>query len=354
MVNRIIKIKSFLNKTGIDGILIKGKSNKKYISKLGGSGVKVFITKKDAYIIADARYIEEANKICDGFKIIDHKGEFYTVLNSIVEKENIEKIAIERIHSSIDDYFDIKEKINSEIILLNDELEEIRKIKEDIEIDKIKKACQITDYIFEKVLSKIKEGVSERDISAEIQYLAIKEGASAMSFDTIVASGYRSAMPHGRPTNKKILKGEAIVIDFGIIYEDYMSDMTRTVFIDSVPEKIKNIYNVVLKAQLKSIDFIKEGVAEGEVDSIAREYIKEKGYGKYFGHGLGHGIGMGENELPVLKPNRKGILKNNMVMSVEPGIYIPNIGGVRIEDDVVVKGEKGIPLNKTTKEIIIL
>ncbi len=353
MLNRIEKFRDLIKRLEIDAILIKGKSNKKYIGALSGSGVKVLVTRNNTYEILDSRYVDEARKKTSGFRIIDHKGAYYNTLENIKNKESLQIVGVEGSQTLALEYMSL-ENIFDNVILLGNEIETLRAIKDKEEIERVRKACEVTDKIFSEVIKIIKVGVTEQEIAAEINYLAMKMGASAMSFDTIVASGYRSAMPHGRPTSKKIEYGDAIVIDFGIVLDNYQSDMTRTVFVGEVSEKLREIYNVVLKAHLKAIDAIRPDVLAKDVDKVARDYIKDMGYGEFFGHGLGHGMGMGDGEIPTLNPTSKDILKEGMIMSDEPGIYIPDLGGVRIEDDVAIIGGKGVPLNTTTKELIVL
>ena len=197
--------------------------------------------------------------------------------------------------------------------------------------------------------------MSEYEISALVQYYSIASGAQQMSFDTIVATGERTALPHGRPTSRKVKAHEPIMIDFGIQYQNYQSDMTRMCFIGEPDPKIKEIYDVVLKAQLAGLGAIKAGAKGKDVDKAARDVIEAAGYGEYFNHGLGHGLGIGEDgEGPTLNSKSETVLQEHMMMSCEPGVYVPGVGGVRIEDDVVIIDGIGVPLNKTTKDYIIL
>lgn len=241
-----------------------------------------------------------------------------------------------------------------DITLVTNELGKVRAVKTEEEIALIRKACEITDEIFAEVIAEIKEGMTELEVSALLQYHPLKKGASGMSFEPIVASGTRGAMPHGRPTNKKLKRNEAITIDFGVVYEGYQSDMTRTISIGEPPAEIRKIYDVVLEAQTTAMAAIKEGAKASDIHEIARKIIADNGYGEYFNHGLGHGIGLGDGEVPTLNPRSEDILTEGMVMSCEPGIYVPDLGGVRIEDDVVIIDGKGVSLNKTTKDFIIL
>ncbi|CEI71799.1 M24 family metallopeptidase [Romboutsia hominis] len=354
MDNRVKKIIDLIEERGVDALLIKGKNNKRYIGALTGSGVYVLITKEQKYQILDGRYTDEADKKTSGFiKRVVSQGSYIENIIELLEEMNIKNIAIESQTMSIQEYI-LLDKAGFNINLITNELGKVRAVKSKEEIELIKKACEITDEVFSEVISEIKEGMTELEVSALLQYHALKKGASDMSFEPIVVSGERGAMPHGRPTTKKLKKNEAITIDFGVVYQGYQSDMTRTISIGKPPKIIQEIYDVVLKAQLSAIESIKEGMKASDVDKIARQIIENHGFGDYFNHGLGHGIGLGDGEVPTLNPRSDDILTEGMVMSCEPGIYIPDVGGVRIEDDIVIIDGKGISLNKTSKDFIIL
>ncbi|MBS5885069.1 MAG: Xaa-Pro peptidase family protein [Clostridium sp.] len=353
MKERRDKFRKVLIDNDIDAILIKSKSNKRYIGALPGSGVKVLITKDDDYQIMDGRYINEASEVTSGFtNIVHEQGKNYIkVVKEILGSRN--RIGVEPNQILLKEYLNLKD-FDLEINLLNDELEWIRRCKDIYEIKSIKKACEITDKVFKEILDNIRIGMKEYELSALIQYLSISNGASGMAFDTIVASGKRGSMPHGRPTDKEFAAHEFITIDFGIIYEGYQSDMTRTICIDEPDPKLKKIYDIVLEAQMAGVNYIKAGVACKDVDKHVRDIISGYGFGEYFTHGLGHGIGIGDGELPILNSKSNTILEEGMVMSCEPGIYIPNTCGVRIEDDVLIENGVGVVLNNTSKDLIIL
>lgn len=353
MNNKIEKFCDVLVKKNLDAILIKSKSNKRYIGALSGSGVIVLITKENVYQIMDGRYINEASRLKDNFEnIVYEQGESYIdILKRLLTIES--KVGVEAKSILFKEYINL-EKLGLKVVLLENEFETIRSFKEDDEINFIKKACSITDTVFESVIKEIKVGMSELELSALIQYFSLKNGAEGMAFDTIIASGKRGSMPHGRPSQKTFEYGEFITIDFGVIYKGYQSDMTRTVCMGRATDEMRNMYNVVLKAQEYGIKYIKKGIKCKDVDKYVRDIIEYYGYGKYFTHGLGHGIGIGDGELPILNKYSNTILEEGMVMSCEPGIYIEGIGGVRIEDDVLIKNGVGVSLNKTSKKLIIL
>ena len=205
---------------------------------------------------------------------------------------------------------------------------------------------------FEYILGRIKEGVTEREIALDLEFFMKKQGATALSFDTISASGIRSAMPHGIATDKKIENGDFLTLDFGCVFEGYCSDMTRTVVVGKANDKQKEIYNTVLKAQTTAIDAIKAGMKCSEVDGVARKIITAAGYGENFGHSLGHSVGIEIHENPSFSPKSNAVVQNGNVITVEPGIYIDGFGGVRIEDLIVVQNGKAVNLTSSPKELI--
>ena len=351
MAKRIKKIQDFLLENQIDALLIKSKTVKKWMNTMTGSGCQVLITKENGYLIVDGRYITEAKEKEHDLEIILHNphltGRNYLgTVEEILKKENCKNIGVEAYNVLVKEYREI-EKLGVEVLLLGQEIANLRIIKDNEEIEAMKEAIAITDEIYQEVIKHIHIGMSEYEISALVQYYSIKAGAQQMSFDTIVATGERTALPHGRPTSRTVKAHEPIMIDFGIQYNNYQSDMTRVCFIGEPDPKIKDIYDVVLKAQLAGLAAIKEGGVASDVDKAARDVIETAGYGEYFNHGE-------DGEGPTLNSQSKTVLKEHMMMSCEPGVYVPGIGGVRIEDDVVIIDGIGVPLNKTTKDYIIL
>ncbi|MEG0368216.1 MAG: M24 family metallopeptidase, partial [Coprobacillus sp.] len=222
-------------------------------------------------------------------------------------------------------------------------------------IDTIKKAIEITDDAYDYILDFIKIGMSEIQIANELNKFILDQGATGMSFDTIVASGKRGSMPHGVASEKLIEENDFVTIDFGVFYNGYCSDMTRSFVVGNNPDpELVKIYNVVKEAQQLACYGIKANMSANEVDAIARNYIKEHGYGEYFNHGLGHSIGLEIHELPYVSPTSREILKTNQIVTIEPGIYIPELGGIRIEDDVLIMEDGAIQLNRSSKELIYI
>ena len=233
-------------------------------------------------------------------------------------------------------------------------LEEIRAVKDDTELSAIAMAEKIGDRAFSYILGEIKPGVSEKEIALKLELKMRELGASGLSFDTIVVSGERTSMPHGEPSDKLIENGDFVTMDFGCIFNGYCSDMTRTVAVGSVTDEQRDIYNVVLRAQKTTCDAIKAGMKGSEVDAVARKIISDAGYGECFGHGLGHGVGLEIHEAPTANTRSEEILKPKMLVTIEPGIYIPKKFGVRIEDLSIVTENGIINLTGSEKELIIL
>ncbi|MGM0172987.1 aminopeptidase P family protein [Enterococcus sp. DIV0800] len=349
---RIEKLQQLVKESNNEAVIIKNKENKKYFGSLGGSGIYLVVTPTTQIQFFDGRYRQEIKDLTSGFENSEvPQGSYLPKIFEWLKKQKITKVAIEPNGLSIQEYQAFSE--NFEVTIWSKQIQQLRAIKSNKEIQLIKKACAMTDEIFAELLPKIKIGMKENELGALIHYLSLKKGASAMAFDPIVASGPRSALPHGRPTQRAFQSGDFITIDFGIVLDDYQSDMTRTVALGEPNQELREIYQVVKEAQQAAADFVKIGVTGQEVDAVARKVITEAGYGEFFSHGLGHGIGMG-GDGPILNPKSETLLKENMVMSVEPGIYLPGVGGVRIEDDVMIENKIGVPLNQTTKELLVV
>jgi Xaa-Pro aminopeptidase len=252
-------------------------------------------------------------------------------------------------------YNNYKETLaNTEMVPLKGLMLELRAVKDELELEIIRQAAKIADEGFNHIVNFIKPGMKENEVALELEFFMRKKGATGASFDFIVASGTRSSMPHGVASDKVIEIGDFVTIDFGCVYKGYCSDMTRTIVMGKATDKQKEIYNIVLEAQLKVIEEAKANMSGIELDNIARQYIIDKGYGDKFGHGLGHGIGLDVHELPNVNVLGKNILKPNMVISDEPGIYIEDFGGVRIEDLLIITEDGCEVINSSPKELIEL
>ena len=325
----------------IEGFLVTNLKNLNYLSGFDGEGAALIGVSGKNYLLTDSRYTEQAQKESPDFKIITDepkkKNARILALKKILEKNKIKKIAFESNNLSYADFKKYSESFEStEFLPTENIIEKIRMIKDKEEIIKIKKAAQITTESLKDVFEIIKPGIRELDIASELAYTMRKKGAQKEAFETIVVSGERSSLPHGKPSEKKITEGELIIIDVGANYQNYNSDITRTIIMGNENEKQKEIFSIGLEAQKAALEFLKPGVKCKEVDSVARGIIEKKGYGEYFGHGLGHGVGLDIHELPRVSFSDDTVLLPGMVVTIEPGIYLPGVGGVRIEDSVLI------------------
>ncbi|MFD2729397.1 M24 family metallopeptidase [Enterococcus camelliae] len=357
MNDKIEKIQTQLKKDGKDGLLIETKAMKKYLQTLTGSGCKLFVTQTEVFLLVDGRYYEQAKQKKDNMLVVlvNREAIYPNAYEWIIDFMKSHKMSELAIESSIDlkTFLYLKQQVK--ISFYDDLLLYLRSKKDAHEIQKIESAIHLSEQIYYQVISEIKVGMTDYEISAKLQYYAISAGAAGMSFDTIIGIGEKSAYPHVRPSGSYVQKNEPIMIDFGIIYDDYQSDMTRIVCVGEPKKQIREIHQVVVQANEAGIASMKAGVLAKEADLAARKVIEEAGYGPYFTHGLGHGIGLdNSNELPKINQVCEMALEDGMVMSCEPGIYIPSVGGIRIEDVVLIDHGKPRILTSVDKEIKIL
>ncbi|AIE60693.1 Xaa-Pro dipeptidase [Bacillus methanolicus] len=353
-MEKIKKLRSAIEKLGIDGILITNSYNRRYMTNFTGSAGVVLISTENAQFITDFRYIEQATKQCEGYEIVQHKGSLPDEVAKQVKKLGIKKLGFEQDHLSYSSFKAYEKAIGAELVPVSGVVEKLRLIKTESEIKILKEAADIADAAFKHILEFIRPGVTELEVSNELEFFMRKAGAISSSFDIIVASGYRSALPHGVASDKIIETGDFVTLDFGAYYKGYVSDITRTVAVGKPDDKLKEIYGIVLEAQLRGLAGIKPGMTGKEADALTRNFIAQKGYGENFGHSTGHGIGLEVHEGPALSIKSDTVLEPGMVVTVEPGIYIPGLGGVRIEDDTLITKDHNETLNHSTKELIIL
>lgn len=337
-MNNYLRVQDILKKKNIDAILISNGKNMRYISGFKGETGYVYISAKRHAVITDFRYTIQAESEADGYEVITiGNGGYSEALNDLLAADKVNRLGFESEDMLYADYQNLREKLNvSELVPVADDITAMRRIKTPQELEYIKKAEAIGDKVFTEILDFIKPGMTELEVAARIEYLLKVNGAEDLSFKAIVASGINSSMPHAVPSQKKIEKGDFLTMDFGCVYEGYCSDMTRTVVIGKASEKQKEVYELVLKAQLAALDFIKAGYKGKDIDKVARDIIYGAGYEGCFGHGLGHSVGLYIHENPRLSMLEEDIIEAGMTETVEPGIYIKGFGGVRIEDLVVV------------------
>jgi len=355
-IQRLEKVYNAIEALGFDGLYITNLTNIRYLTGFTGSAGVLLILNNQSYFLTDGRYIEQSKSQVKNSKIYIIDSNYFNLIkeHNILAESNL-NIGFEANHMSFSYYSSLSDnfpKINWHPT--NSIIENIASIKDKAEIDSLKTAIEITDDVFIKIIPEIKEGVTEKYIATKISYLFKMNGAEGDSYESIIAGGPRSALPHARPTDREFQKGDFIVMDFGALYNGYHADMTRTLLVGSATEKHKEIYNIVLESQLNGINKAKAGVPCSDVDFACRSIIDNAGYADLFNHSTGHGIGLEVHTLPRIHKNNQALLKENHVITIEPGIYIPNWGGVRIEDDCLIQKNKCIPLNTSTKELIIV
>ncbi len=342
---------------GIDCALISSDVNRRYFSGMKSSYGFILAFKDKAYLLVDFRYYEKAFSVVKNCEVI-LLNSFKAQANDILKKHNAKVIAIESNNVTVSQLSAFRSMFSDFEIDSTDNLSSaitaMRSIKSQIEIEMITSAQRIAEKAFDNLLNFICEGKTEREIALQLDFYMLKNGAEALSFDTIALAGKNTSLPHGVPSDTIVKKGDFVLLDFGAVFEGYHSDMTRTVCVGEASEKMQSVYEIVLTAQNAALNGIKSGVSSKEIDKIARDIITEAGYGGRFGHGLGHGVGMEIHEFPNSSPNSDTILEDNMIMTVEPGIYLSDEFGVRIEDFVIIKENGCENITKCVKNLIYL
>ncbi len=348
----IERLKKLISVIPANATLIFSPENLYYFSGFTGGEGMLFIDKNRLLLFTDSRYTLQAHNEAPDFEIIDTAN---TPVSDFLKSQGDKAYGFEDDYITFSKFAGLKKIIPKSVFSpVSSQLDKIRMIKDEHELSLIKKAASIADDAFLYILDKISPGKTEKDISLDLEYFMLNSGADGLSFDTISASGVRSAMPHGTATEKRIEKGDFLTLDFGCKYKGYCSDMTRTVVVGTASDKQKEIYDIVLNAQLEALKAIRSGELAKSVDEAARGYIENAGYGINFGHGLGHSLGLKVHELPSCSPKSPDILVENMMMTVEPGIYIEGFGGVRIEDLVCVKDMGYENFTSSKKDLIEL
>lgn len=353
MKNRIQTLKDSLAKKKLDGYIIANETNVLYLTgTVGAETLWISREGENQLYVYGVNYesVKATAKDCR-VKSMKRSEDPFKKIAEQIKSAKVKRIGFDVLDAS--SYLTMRKTLKGTQLKPSHLVEELRMVKDPTELASMKKAAELTDAGVKAALKFIKVGVREYEVAAEMEYAMRKMGSEGVAFDTIVASGPRSAFPHGGCTDQKIRKGEFIVLDLGARYKNYRADLTRTVMIGKPSPKQKKIYEVVREAQQKAFEKIRAGVKTRDVDAAARNVIEKAGFGKYFVHGLGHGVGLDVHEAPTLNPERLDRLNVGNVVTVEPGIYIVNYGGVRIEDTVLVHKDKAEKLTKATYELII-
>lgn len=355
MMLRVENLRKAMKKEQVDGFLVTSPYNLRYLTNFTGTTGLAVITLDKAFFVTDFRYTEQAAAQAQGFEIIKNVGPIFDEVAKLCAQEELNGLAFEENHVSFAEYSVLEEIIEeTPLIPISGMIENLREVKDEEEIAITQKACAIADQGFDYVLKTIKPGMTEIEVANQLDFYMRSLGASGVSFDTIVASGLRSAMPHGVASEKVIEQGDLITLDFGCYYQGYVSDMTRTFAIGDPDEKLREIYQVVLEAQLKVLEAAKPGLTGIQLDAVARDHITAAGYGEAFGHSTGHGIGLEIHEGPNVSFRADKQFVPGNIITDEPGIYLPGIGGVRIEDDLLITPDGNQVLTHAPKELIIL
>ncbi|MBI5410320.1 MAG: aminopeptidase P family protein [Nitrospirae bacterium] len=353
-MDRKALLRKKLQKQKVDGFLITDLLNVKYLTGFTGSAGYALVTSKDAVFVTDFRYQEQSRQEVKGFKIKIERGDRAREIKDLIDELGRKKLGFEDHQVTYGFY---KKLLKKKIRLkpLTDTVESLRIIKSPEEIACIRKAVRKAERAFRRLQPFIKAGTTERKLALKLEEFLKEEGCKTLPFGVIVASGSQSALPHAMPTDKVIKKGDFIVFDWGGEYNGYYSDMTRTVVVKggNIPRQ-KEIYSIVLEAQQRAIESVKADIKAKVVDAAARNHIKQKGYGENFGHGTGHGVGLAVHEKPYVSWRSKDDIKENMVFTIEPGIYLPGFGGVRIEDMVVVRKDGAEVLTSLPKKFKVI
>ena len=353
---RVEKVREYIKEKGLDGVIVSSWQNVWYLSGFTGYGdAALLVTVESAFIITDSRYYVQAAEQSPDFELVKGNCASSKLMKDLMEKNSVKRVGYENLAVLYSDYCGYYKALDAVLCEIGDLFDRLRLIKSAEEISAVESSCDLASDALIRILPEIKPGKTEIEIAALLEYEMRVAGAEKPSFDTIIASGIRGSMPHGTAGKKIIEPGDGVTIDFGAFYGGFCSDMTRTFFVGEPSGEMRRIYNVVMEAQQKAIDEFRYGMTGKELDKIARDCITFAGYGEYFGHSLGHGVGINIHESPAVSPGSDTVLEPGMIFSIEPVVYVPNIGGVRIEDLVTIENGKLRVLTKRPgKQLTVL
>lgn len=337
--------------------LVTSEINARYFTLFNYTDGAVLVTKHEAYLLCDFRYIEAAQKCASAEVTVVQFKKLYDTINDIILEKNIKSLMIEEETVTVARLAELRDCLSAELLSdsgLSRQIRAIRVIKNAREVELITKAQRITERALTELLNYVKPGVTEREMSVELEHLIHVYGGERIAFELITVAGANTSLPHGVPTDYVVRDGDFFTFDIGSVYEGYHSDMTRTFAVGHATDKMREIYDIVYQAHLQAAEKIVAGNTTADVDIAARDYIESKGYGAYFGHSTGHGVGLEIHEDPRVYKTDTTVLKDGMVITDEPGIYLPGEFGVRIEDMFLVQGDKAVDLALIPKELTII
>ena len=357
-MTRIERLQARIKEAGDCGI-ITDEVNRRYFTGMKSSAGMVLVFPEESYLIIDFRYIEKARNVVKDCKVLlqGQGEERYGQINELLEKHGAKTIAIDSQTCTVAELAAFRRQLKGEIPgdgRFGRIIRQLRMVKTPEETEKMIAAQRIAERGLDFMLTYIKEGRTEKEMQLQLDYFMLSHGAEALSFDTIVLSGPNTSLPHGVPSDRKVQRGEFVLMDFGAVVDGYHCDMTRTVCVGEPSDKMRKVYDIVLRAQKAGLEALKAGISGKELDAAARDLIAAEGYGECFGHSLGHGVGMEIHEEPYASPSSGALLPENSVITVEPGIYIEGEFGVRIEDFAIVKADGCENMTLARKELICL
>lgn len=340
----------------VDGLLLTSRYSRYYGAEFDIAEGVAIVTKAGCRYFTDSRYIESAQNNIKDFEVlmVDRSIGYHKRINDAIADFNVSNLGYEEDYLTVAEFLGYEKNLHAKLTPMNVKISGFRAVKEEWELALMRKAQDITDAAFAEVLTKIKAGMTELQLQAELIYCLLKNGASGLAFDPIVVSGPKTSMPHGVPGERVIQEGDFITFDFGALYQGYCADMTRTVAVGYATQEMEKVYNTVLQAQLAGIAATKAGVTGKEIDGAARKVIEDAGYGDYFGHGYGHCLGLEVHEAPSCSPAGDRVMEAGMISSAEPGIYLPGKFGVRIEDVVIFTDDGCENITHSPKNLIIV
>ena len=341
---------------GLDAILLTSEANCYYATGFMGEGIAL-VTRRGSWYFTDSRYTEAADKAIGNAAVIrevSREKPFSVLINEALAEAGAEKAGFEEQRMTVAEHAVYSEKLHCTLTPASSLMTELRGSKDEEELSCMTAAQRIAEGALEQILKEIRPGMTEKEIAARLNYLMVSAGAEKTSFDTIVASGPNGSMPHAVPGMRKVREGDFITMDFGCVYKGYCSDMTRTVALGRPSDEMRNVYDIVLQAQLAGIAAAKAGVTGAVIDGAARKVIQDAGYGAYFGHSFGHSLGIDIHEAPNAAPGNDKPMPDGAVVSAEPGIYLPGKFGVRIEDVMILRPDGAQVITKAPKALLVL
>jgi Xaa-Pro aminopeptidase len=343
-----------LEELGLDAVLVTRQVNVRYLTGFTGSNGQLLAVPGGGVFLTDSRYEEQSRREVPDLRRVTYPQKLAAALAEAAADEGVRRVGFEAAGMTYRSWRELADLDEIDLEPLEDEVERLRWAKDPQEVDLLERAQEVTDAAFDRVIGKLAEGVTERQVAFELD-LAMREiGAERVGFDTIVAFGENAAEPHHGPSERVLRRGDMVKMDFGCVFDGYHSDMTRTVAFGEPEARLREIHALVLRAQLAGIDAVRSGITGQEADRAARSVIEDAGLGDRFGHSLGHGVGLEIHEGPTLRSGSDDVLPEGAVVTVEPGVYLPGLGGVRIEDAVVVGTDGCRPLPRTPKDLLVL